>query len=103
RTADLRAALLQRGAEDDVVDLATFVAGPLDGLGHAVTGRLLGLGVVDRAPVSLADRSTGGRDDHGLSHGNPSCRKFGPSCTRSVARAVILINMKSTSTSVRPH
>ncbi len=61
-------ALLQRGAEHDVLDLARIDAGAAHRLGNDVAGQHLRLGVVEGAAIGLADRGPRGRDDDGFAH-----------------------------------
>ncbi len=63
--------LLQGGAHDHVLDALRIDLGALHGVLDHVTAQRLGLGVVERAPVGLADGSTGGGNDDCFSHDEP--------------------------------
>src|SRR5690606_19692176 len=65
-------ALLHGAAHDDVVDLRGLDAGPLHRGADRVRGQRRRFEVVERAPVGLADRGAGRRDDHGFFHGDGS-------------------------------
>ncbi len=52
-------ALLQRGAEDDVLDLAALEARALNCIPNGMCSKLLSLSVVERAAVRLTDRGSG--------------------------------------------
>ena len=66
RSADWRAdvaalrALLKRRAHHHVVDLAGLDPGALQRVGDRVSAERLGVGVVERAAIGLADRRAGG-------------------------------------------
>ena len=52
--------LLQRRAHDDVVDLAAFDRGALERAGDDMAAQRLGLRIVERAAIGLADRRARG-------------------------------------------
>ena len=62
-------ALGHRAADHDVLDLGRVEPRALDGVLDDVTGQGGPVGVVERAPVGLADGRAGRRDDHCLCHG----------------------------------
>src|SRR5437588_42455 len=62
------AALLQRRADDDVVDLARLDAGAPHRLRDGVPGERLRLSVVEGAAIGPADRRAGGGDNDGAAH-----------------------------------
>src|SRR5699024_11785603 len=64
------AALLERGAEDHVLDLAALDTGAFDGMLDHVPCQLLCLGVVERPAVGLADRRARRGNDDCFSHGS---------------------------------
>ena len=65
-------ALLERGADDDVVDLGRIDARALDRRADRMGGQRRGGRGVERAAIGLADRGAGGGDDDGVAgHGNP--------------------------------
>ncbi len=53
-------ALLQRRAHHDVVDLGAVDMGAVQRLGDGMSAERLGMGVVERAAIGLADRRAGG-------------------------------------------
>ena len=59
-------ALLERGADDHVVDLGRIDAGALDRGADRMGGEGGGGGGVERAAIGLADRRAGGGDDDGF-------------------------------------
>src|SRR6266480_4801514 len=67
---DIRAlaALLQRRADDDIVDLAGLNAGAPHRLGDGVPGERLRLSVIEGAAIGSADRRAGGGDNDGAAH-----------------------------------
>ena len=62
--------LLKRRAHDDVVDLAALDRGALERAGDDMAAERLGLRVVERAAIGLADRCARGGDDDGFTHGD---------------------------------
>src|SRR5262249_54960883 len=61
-------ALLQCGADDDVVDLARIDDGAPHRLRDRMAGERLRLGIVEGAAIGPADRRAGGGDDDGAAH-----------------------------------
>ena len=67
--------LLQRGAHHHVVDLAGVDGRALERVRDRMPAERLGLGVVERAAIGLADRRARGGDDDGFTHdGSPRLR-----------------------------
>jgi hypothetical protein len=63
-----RGALLERGPEDDVVDLLGIELCTGDGLADREGRQGRALGVVERTAIGFADRCPGGRNDGGFPH-----------------------------------
>src|SRR6266536_5139911 len=61
--------LLQGGTHDDIADRGRVDLGAFHGFGDDVPAQLLGLRIVERAAIGLADRGARGRDDDGFAHG----------------------------------
>src|SRR5262249_56910291 len=62
-------ALLDGAPEHEVLDLLAIDPGAAHGLAHGVAREDCGVGVVEGAPIGLADRGARGRHNYGFTHG----------------------------------